>query len=434
MSPVRSVVITGLGAVSAIGLDRQSYWDSLVAGRTGTKRLSFDWMNPEEFVSQIGAPVEGFDLARRGFQARDLRLLDPACRFAIAAAMEAFEHAGIKLLRQDGKTVRFQPEAIDRDRVATFVGSGVGGLSSFEAVHSLWTLKGSFRGKGFAKYGLPMLIPNAPAANVAIALGLRGECNSAPTACAAGTMSIGGAFNAIASDQADVAVAGGAECVLSDLDGLGMIGFDNLRVMSDRNDDAAHASRPFDVERRGFVLGEGAGLLILEEEAHAKARGARILARLKGYASTADAHSMLQPDPAGAMVERAMRLALDRAGLTPAEIGYLNVHGTGTPAGDPVEAAAVRRVFGDSSAAPLVSATKSMTGHCIGASGGLEAIATVQALLEDRVHPTANLERVDEGCELNHVVGAAAEVKLQAAMSNSYGFGGHDAVLVFGRA
>jgi 3-oxoacyl-[acyl-carrier-protein] synthase II len=433
MSSPRSVVVTGLGAVSPLGLDLPSYRDALYAGRTGTRRLDFDWLDEEEFRTLVGAPVEGFDLKDQGFTARDLRLLDPACQYAIAATQEALRSAGFELERRPGKAVAYRLPGVDTRRFATMIGSGVGGLTSFETVHRQWVREKTFKGKGFMKYGLPMLIPNGPAANVSITFGLQGECSSSPTACAAGTMAIGTAFRLIRDGEADAAVAGGAECVLSDLDGLGMIGFDVLRVMSARNDDGPGASRPFDVGRDGFVLGDGAGVLVLEAREHAEARGATILAELVSYAATADAHSMMQPRPDGSMVERAMRLGLERAGLEPARIQYVNCHGTSTEAGDPVEAAAIRRVFGEGADAPWVSATKSMTGHCIGASGGLEAIATVLAVREGRMHQTQNLETVDEGCELRHVLGAPQEAEIEHALSAGYGFGGHDAVLVFGK-
>ena len=434
MTTPRSVVVTGLGAVSPIGRNVPEFWSSLLEGRSGTRVIERDWFDDDEFRTRVGAPVGPVDLSGLGFRERDLRLIDRAGHYAIAATGEALVHAGFELVREGGKALRYRVEGADPLRFATCVGSGVGGLTSFEQVHRIWVEEGTFKGRGFVKFGLPMLIPNAPTANVAITFGLNGECGSQPTACAAGTMALGDAFRWIRSGEADVAVAGGAECVLSDLDGLGLVGFDLLRVMSCRNDDGENASRPFDAERDGFVLGEGAGVLVLEERAHAEARGATILAEVLSYAATCDAHSMLQPHPEGAMVARAIRLALERAELQPSDVQHVNCHGTGTPAGDPIEARALREVFGDGSGAPLVSATKSMTGHCIGASGGLEAIATVLALREGRAHQTRNLERVDEGCELNHVRGAPAAADIEHALSASYGFGGHDAVLVLRRA
>lgn len=428
----REVVVTGLGAVSPIGLDAPSLWSSLLAGRSGTKALTFDWLNKEEFRSWVGAPVEGFDLTTRGFLSKDLKTLDPACWYALSATKEALESAGFTLTRPTPKEAFYQVEGADADRIACVIGSGVGGLTSFETVHRQWTLHGTFKGTGWMKYGLPMLIPNAPTANVAIRFGLRGECKSTPTACAAGTMSIGEAYRLIAMDEADVAVAGGAEAVLTDLDGLGMIGFDVLRVMSMRNEDGAHASRPFDRGRDGFVLGEGAGVLVLESADHARARGAKVLARVLSYASTCDAHSMMQPDPAGTGVERAFEQALTRGGVDRREVGYVNAHATATPAGDKVEASVIQRVFGSSQ--PAVSATKSMTGHCIGASGGLEAIATVMTLSQGLIHQTQNLDDPDPECELDHVIGSPRKADVRVALSASFGFGGHDAVLVFAKA
>jgi len=435
MPAPRRVVVTGLGAVTPVGASAEATWQALLAGRTGTRRLGHPWMaaHEESFRTRLGAPVEGFDLTRRGFAERDVKTLDPTSCMAVAAAREAFESAGLHLVRQEGRGTAFRLEGVDPLRAASSVGSGVGGLTTFEASHEQWSRHHTFRGTAFLRYALPMLIPNAPAANVAIRFGLQAECRAAPTACAAGTMSIGDAFRLLRDDEADLAVAGGVDVALSDHDGLGLAGFDMLGVMSCRNDDPEHASRPFDRDRDGFVLGEGAAMLVLEAEEHAVARGARVLAEVLGYASTCDAHGMMQPDPDGRLVVRALELALRQADVAAADIGYVNAHGTGTPAGDPIEAAALRHVFGSGSGAPLVSATKSMTGHCLGASGAIEALATTCALRDGAVHQTANLEVVGEGCELHHVVGAPARRALDVALSASYGFGGHDAVLVLAR-
>ena len=432
MPAARRVVVTGLGCVSPLGPDVQSLAEGLVQGRSGVRLLTAPWMNRDELKTWIGAPVEGFDLTERGFTAKDVRAVDRASCLAIAAAQEALRSAGIPLRRLEDAETRFAPDGVDPERFATVVGSGVGGLSTFEACHEQWSHQHTFRGTGFLKMALPMLIPNAPAANVAIRFGLRGECSAAPTACAAGTMSIGDAWRLIVAGHADAAVAGGADGVLGDHDGLGMAGFNNLRVMSVRNDDPPGASRPFDRGRDGFVLGEGAAMLVLEEEEHAKARGAAVLARVLGYACTCDAHSMIQPDPEGRMVQRAFELALASSDLSPRDVGYVNAHATSTLAGDRVEASVIRRVFGGTQ--PAVSATKSMTGHCIGASGGIEAVATVLGLRNGLLHETLNLHDVDAGCELDHVVGAPRRADVRVALSASYGFGGHDAVIAFGKA
>jgi 3-oxoacyl-[acyl-carrier-protein] synthase II len=428
----RRVVVTGLGAITPLGLDAGATWSALLAGRSGVRPLQHPWMNREELKTWIGAPVLGFDLAQRGFHAKDLKTLDPASCLAIGATQEALSSAGFALRRTGDAETRFSVDGVEAERIACIIGSGVGGLATFEASHEQWSRQGTFRGTGFLKMALPMLIPNAPAANSAIRFGLRGECGSAPTACAAGTMSIGSAWRLVASGDADVAIAGGVDGVLTDHDGLGMAGFNNLRVMSVRNDEPERASRPFDRDRDGFVLGEGAAVLVLEEESHARARGATPLAAITGYACTCDAHSMLQPDPEGRMVQRAFELALRSAEVSAGDVGYVNAHATSTLAGDRAEAGVIRRVFGASQ--PAVSATKSMTGHCIGASGGIEALATVLSLRDGIVHQTLNLENVDSDCELDHVVGSPRRVDLRCAASASYGFGGHDAVVVMSRA
>jgi 3-oxoacyl-[acyl-carrier-protein] synthase II len=427
------VVVTGLGAITPIGLDVASAWQACLEGRTGTRALDHPWLDREAFRTHVGSPVVGFDLTERGFPARDLKTLDKACWYALAATKEAFESARLDLLPAD-REGSWRVEGIDADRCVTVVSSGVGGLSAFEAAHGHWVRHGNFRGSAWLRMSLPMLIPNAPTANVAIRFGLRGECKALPTACAAGAMSIGDAFRLIRGGEADVAACGGTDAVLTDHDGLGLMGFDVLKVMSARNEDPAHASRPFDRDRDGFVLGEGAAVLVLEEEAHARARGAPILAEVLGYATTCDAHDMMQPDPSGRMVQRAFELALRDAGVSPADVEHVNAHATATPAGDRVEASVLRRVFGTGGGAPLVCATKSLTGHCIGASGAIEAMATVLALRDGVVHATQNLEHVEPECELNHVVGGPARAALRVAASSSLGFGGHDAVLVFAKA
>jgi len=426
------VVVTGLGAITPIGLDVASSWQACLDGRTGTRALEYPWLDRQAFRTQVGAPVLGFDLTERGFPARDLKTLDKACWYALAATKEAFESAGLGLSPAD-REGEYRVEDIDAERCVTVVSSGVGGLSAFEAAHEQWMNHGTFRGSAWLRLSLPMLIPNAPTANVAIRFGLRGECKALPTACAAGAMSVGDAFRLIRGGEADVAACGGTDAVLTDHDGLGLVGFDILKVMSARNEDAGHASRPFDRDRDGFVLGEGAAVLILEEESHARARGAPILAEVLGYASTCDAHDMMQPDPTGTMVQRAFELALRDADVAASDVEHVNAHATGTPAGDRVEAAVLRRVFGAGAAAPLVSATKSLTGHCIGASGAIEAMVTVLALRDGLAHATQNLDQVEPECELNHVIGAPARAPLRLAASASMGFGGHDAVLVLAR-
>lgn len=430
MPPSRPRVwITGLGLISPIGHGVAEFWEGLLSGRTGTRALDFDWLEGRRFQTKVGAPVTGFDLERWGYTPRDLRFLDPVSQYALAAAHDALVDAGLGVRINEGKSATFTVDGVDTDRVGVVVGSGMGGIAALEASHDRYLKVGGPEGATWLRFGLPMCIPNAAAAQVGIRHAFHGENKCISTACATGTMAIGDAARLIWSGDADVVVAGGTEAALSDHDGLGLMGFDVLKCMSTRNNDGEHASRPFEAQRDGFVFAEGAGIVVLESEAHARARGARGYCEILAYESASDAYSMVQPDPAGQHMRRVIRRTIERAGLSPADIDLVNAHGTATEAGDIVEAASLRDVFGMGSNAPSVTATKSNTGHAISGSGAFEVIATALAIRHGIIPPTANLEVVGEGCELNHVRGEALRRPVRHALKQSFGFGGHAAVL-----
>lgn len=414
-----AVVVTGLGPITSIGRGIEDFWHAIERGASGGRRVSFPWLAGRAFRSRVGAPVDDPGFSELGLTPREADLLDPASRFALAAASMALADAG---LLTDGRV-----EGVDPERAGVVIGTGIGGLCSMERSHRAWVLGEPF--SGTLRYSLPMLIPNALAAQVAIRHGLRGECKAVTTACAAGTMAIGDAFRLVRDGAVDVAVAGGVEKTLSDVDGYGLLGFDILRTLSTRNEDPERASRPFDADRDGFVLGEGAGLVVLEREEHARARGARVHARILGYAATCDAHSMMQPEPGGDQIVRAMREALRDADLAPADVGYVNAHGTATRVGDVAESHATRAVFGER---VPVSTLKGHMGHTLGACGALEAWMTLAMLREGWVAPTLNLESPAADCaSLDYVRGDPRDLEVEIAVSNNFAFGGVNTSLVF---
>lgn len=426
----RRVAVTGVGPLSSIGIGRDAFWKAALEGRSGTRAVDCPWMDREMFTSHVGAPVQGFEPERFGIGARERRTLDPVTRFALAAARLALEDAGIPLRTENGRRDRaaFFIEEIDARRVAVVVGTGMGGLETIEICHGQWSATRSRA--GINRFSLPMLIPNAVPAQIAIHTGARGECKTMGTACAAGTMATGDAYRLIRDGEADLAIAGGVEATMSDHDGFALMGFDLLKTASLWRGDPASASRPFDRDRQGFVLSEGAGILILEELEHARARGAHVYAEIAGYHATCDAHSMLQLSPSGDEIVRVMTELLERGDTATRDVTYINAHGTGTEQNDPLETAALRRVFGSHADDLMVTGTKSMTGHAIAASGGLEAIATALTLDTGRVHPTINLDNPDPACDLDYVPWKSREARVEAALSCSYGFGGHNAALL----
>jgi len=425
--PSHEVVVTGLGPVTSIGAGVEPFWESILAGRSGARTVEFDWIRGRSFKSRVGAPVPDPDPAACGLTEREAQLLDPVSRYALAAAAMAIEDAGLRTVAVDEKGRELRIEGVDAVRAGVLVGTGIGGLCTLEKSHRAWV-----RGEpitGALRYSLPMLIPNALPAQVAIRYGLRGECKAVVSACASGTMALGDAYRLIRDGELDLAIAGGVEKTLSDVDGYGLLGFDLLRTLSTRNHEPERASRPFDADRDGFVLGEGAGLLVLERGERARARGARIYARIAGYASTCDAHSMMQMEPSGDMMVRVMEQAILAAAVSKEDVGYVNAHGTSTRLNDVQEAKALRRVFGSRVYDVLVNSTKAMTGHGIGAAGGIEAIATVLSLARGVVHRCVNLDNPDPECDLA-LPRENRPVRATVALSNSFAFGGHNATLV----
>jgi 3-oxoacyl-[acyl-carrier-protein] synthase II len=422
-----AVVITGLGPLTSIGTGVDSFWEGILAGRSGARTVNFDWVESRPFKSRVGAPVEEPDPTRYNMTLREAELLDPASRYALAAAAMAIRDAGLGTTADGERRNQYRIDGVDPDRAGVLLGTGIGGLCTLEESHRKWV-----RGEpitGSHRFSLPMLIPNALPAQVAIKYGLHGECKAVVTACASGSMAVGDAYRLIRDGDLDLAIAGGVDKTLSDVDGYGLLGFDLLKTLSTRNEEPERASRPFDMERDGFVLGEGAGILILERAEHARARGARIYAEVAGYATTCDAHSMMQLEPSGEQMVRVMTNALDASGARPSDVGYVNAHGTATRQNDSQEARALHRVFGKRIYDVLVNSTKSMTGHAIGASGGIEAITTALSLARGVVHRCVNLETPDPECDLA-LPRENRSVRPTIALSNSFAFGGHNASLV----
>ena len=398
--------------VSPLGLDVASSWSAVVAGRSGIQPITqFD---VSAFSVRFGGAVKGFDVGQY-MSAKEARKMDPFVHYGIAAAEEALRDAGIEVT------------ADNAERIGVAIGSGIGGLPGIEAGHLDYLNGGPRR---ISPFFVPGNIINMVAGNVSIRFGLKGPNLSVVTACASATHSIGDSARLIEYGDADVMLAGGAEMATSP---MGVGGFAAARALSTRNEDPQRASRPWDRERDGFVLSDGSGILVLEEYEHARRRGANIYAELLGYGMSGDAHHMTQPDASGDGAFRCMRLCLRNAGLDPQDIQYINAHGTSTPAGDLAETVAIRRAFGDHAPALAISSTKSMTGHLLGAAGGVEAIFTTLALRDQVAPPTINLDEPGEGCDLDYVPHTARSMRIDHALSNSFGFGGTNATLVFGR-
>jgi 3-oxoacyl-[acyl-carrier-protein] synthase II len=406
----RRVVITGMGAITPCGNNVADFWASLAAGRSGIGTITaFDTTGHD---CQIAGEVRDFIPAPFFKNPKDARRSDRYVQLAMAAAKEAFASS------------RLAPDQFDSERAGTLVGSGIGGLRTLEEQHTILMQKGPSRVSPFM---IPMMISNMASGMIAMEFGLRGPNFAVVTACATAAQSIGEGWRLIRDDEVDLVVAGGSEAAVCP---LGMSGFASMKALSTRNDAPEKASRPFDKDRDGFVLSEGAGVVVIEELEHALRRGAPIFAELIGYGNSADAYHMTAPDPEGAGASRAMNLALKHAGLTPDQIDYINVHGTSTPAGDYCETVAIKRTFGDYAQKVAVSSTKSMTGHLLGAAGAVELIACVKAMEHSLIPPTINLDNPDPLCDLDYVPHVAREAKIERVLSNSFGFGGHNACLV----
>ena len=408
----RRVVITGLGAVTPIGNTVATYWAGLQSGANGVAPITL--FDASKHACRFAAEVKDFDPSGV-LDPKETKRWDRFCQFGVVAAKEALAQSGLAITDAN------------RQRIGVIIGSGVGGLLTMETQAHVLEGKGPGRVSPFT---VPMMIPNMATGLAAIALGAQGPSSAVATACAAGSNAIGDAFRLLQQGHADAMVCGGAESAITP---LGVAGFASAKALSFRNDDPATASRPFDAERDGFVIGEGAGILVLETLDHAQARGAEILGEVVGYGMTCDAHHITSPIPGGLGGARAMSLALADAGLKADDIDYVNAHGTSTPANDSNETAAIKTALGERAMAIPVSSTKSMTGHLLGGSGGIEAVAAVLALQNGVVPPTINHQKPDPACDLDVVPNQAREQIISTALSNSFGFGGHNVCLAFRR-
>lgn len=408
----RRVVITGLGVLSAVGLNVEENWKNLLAGKSGIDYLTkFD---TEPFSVSFGGELKGFQVADY-ISPKDAKKMDPFIHYGIAAGAQAIRDSGLQITDENAT------------RIGVSIGSGIGGIGSIETQHSTYLKSGPRR---VSPFFVPSSIINMISGNLSIMFGLKGPNMAIGTACATGTHSIGDAARMIQYGDADVMVAGGAEYATTE---LGLAGFAAARALSTRNDDPQAASRPWDKDRDGFVLADGAGAVVLEEYEHAKARGATIYAEVLGFGMSGDAYHMTLPAEGGAGAARCMQAALQNSGVNIDQIGYINAHGTSTPAGDLCETSAVKSVFGDAAYNLCMSSTKSMTGHALGAAGAMEAVFTALALKEQKLPPTINLDNPQEGCDLDYVANEARDYQFDYALSNSFGFGGTNATIVLGK-
>ena len=409
----RRVVVTGLGVVTPLGRKLDGVWDRLVRGDSGVGQITLFEVSGYrvQFGGQVPWEPEREDIAGP----KELKRLDRFTQFAIASAKDAIADSGIDFSREDPY------------RCGVVIGSGIGGLWEFEVQEERLLHKGIDKVSPFT---IPKLMVNSAAGHVSSLHGIKGPNFAVATACASAANSIGSALRAIQYGDADVMIAGGSEAALTP---IGLAGFQNMRALSFRSDAPQQASRPFDADRDGFVLAEGAGVIVIEELEHARARGARIYAELKGYGASGDAGHITQPDEEGRGGARAMAMALEDAGLGAGAVHYINAHGTSTPLGDVAETKAVKRVFGDHAKALAISSTKSQLGHTLGASGGIEAVVCALTIARGVITPTINLDQPDPECDLDYVPKVAREARVDVAMSNSFGFGGHNASLVLAR-
>ena len=406
----KRVVITGLGAITPIGKNLEDYWEGLLQGRNGVGQITL--FDASKHACQIAAEVKDFD-PHEYLDKKDAKRMDRFAQFGVCASKQALADAD------------FVIDELNADRVGVLIGTGVGGLKTMEEQNENLITKGP---RKVSPFTIPMMISNMAAGLTAIHTGAKGPNSCTVTACAAGSHAIGDAFRIIQSGYATAMLCGGAEAAVTP---LSFAGFCSAKAVSTRNDDPLHASRPFDRDRDGFVMGEGSGILFLEELEHALARGAKIYAEIVGYGMTCDAYHMTSPVPGGQGATKAMELALADGGLTPEDIDYINAHGTSTQANDSTETQAIKKALGEEARKVAISSTKSMTGHLLGGSGGIEAVAVAMAIANDRVPPTINLAHPDPECDLDYIPNESRELQVNAALSNSFGFGGHNVTLAF---
>jgi 3-oxoacyl-[acyl-carrier-protein] synthase II len=410
MSHPRRVVITGMGLVSPLGNDLKSFWDNLSNGRSGIGPITL--FDVTQYDCRIAGEVRDFDPAIAFKNPRDARRSDRFTQLAVAAAKSALADSGLTL------------PVPNPDRIGVMVGSGIGGLKTMEDQHTILMNRGPSR---ISPFMIPMLISNMASGIISMEHGLQGPNYATVSACATSAHGVGEAWRMIREGDADAFVAGGSEAAIVP---LGIGGFGAMKALSTRNDEPNRASRPFDKGRDGFVMGEGAGILVMEELSHAKARGAKIYAEIGGYGLSADAYHMTTPLENGEGAQRCMRMALKKAGITPEQVDYVNAHGTSTPVGDLCETRAIKAVFGEHAKQLSVSSTKSMTGHLLGAAGVVESIACILAIQNSLIPPTINLENPEDECDLDFTALTAKERKVRVAVNNSFGFGGHNATLI----
>ncbi len=406
----RRVVVTGIGMITPVGADTEKTWEGLINGKSGISPITL--FDDKDIPTQIAGEVKGFDPAAY-IEAKEIKKMDRFIHYAIGASQMALDAAELKITPENA------------DNVGVMVGAGIGGLPAIERYHRAYVESGY---RKISPFFIPMLIINEASGQVSIRFGAKGPNSCAVTACATGTHSIGDAFKIIQRGDADAMITGGTESAISP---LGVGGFCAMKALSTRNHEPERASRPFDAERDGFVMGEGAGILILEELEYAKKRGAKIRAEVIGYGLSGDAYHMTTPAPNGEGAARCMKMAIRDAGIAPTDMGYINAHGTSTKYNDEYETMAIKAVFGDYAYKIPASSTKSMTGHLLGAAGGVEAVITVLALERGILPPTINLENPDPECDLDYIPHTARQVQVEVAMSNSFGFGGTNACLVF---
>ena len=407
---LKRVVVTGMGAITPIGNTLSEYWDGLLNGKSGVDKITL--FDSSKHKCCIAAEVKGFDPLEH-MDRKQAKHMDRFTQFAVAASKQTIADA------------KFEINDLNAEQVGVIIGTGVGGIKVLEDQQEIYLNRGPNKCSPFM---IPMMIANMAAGLTAIHTGAKGPNSCTTTACASGSNAIGDAFRLIQRGYAQAMICGGTE---SPVTPLGLAGFSSVKALSTRNDDPTSASRPFDRDRDGFVMGEGAGILILEELECALSRGARIYAEMVGYGMTCDAYHMTSPVPDGEGATRAIQLAMKDAGLTPAQISYINAHGTSTRANDTTETKAIKKVLGESASQVAISSTKSMTGHLLGGSGGIEAIATVMAIANDKIPPTINLDNPDPECDLDYVPKKSRSQIIEVALSNSFGFGGHNVTLVF---